>query len=93
MMQNSPNFIMNFIIYMNVFGFINFGKYFVKFFWKTFEGGSDHFELVVCRGVEQVDCAQKKVQNSIFDGTVFHGANIFQIFPTTFITKNILGSF
>ena len=45
MMQNSQNFIMNFIIYMNVFGFINFGKYFVKFFCKTFEGGSDHFEL------------------------------------------------
>ena len=61
--------------------FHKFWQIFVKFFCNTCEG-YDNYELGC---VQLVGCAQTKVQHSMFVRTAL------QIFPTTFITKKILG--
>ena len=80
-MQKCPDFRMK--LWFRIFCHI-----FSKLFAKNVKGGSDNYEIWC---VEQLNRAEKKVQNSIFVRPALHGANIFQISFTICIIKQIFG--
>ena len=76
-MQNCPNF-------RRKIWFHIICQIFAKSFAKKRERGSDKYEIWC---VEQLSCAEKTAQNSIFVRPAGQGANIVQIFITIFIWR------
>ena len=70
-----------------IFGFIHFVKYLRSYLHKNLNRGSDKYEIWC---VEQLGRAEKKAQNSFFVRPAVHGANILQIFFTTFSSDKYL---